>query len=134
MKIDHSKEHDKVKQLLLILGFPWISLSLQSINSIMGCVESTKFEVSINDSALCFFMKFRGHKQGCLLSPFLFPLVVEILSRLIIETKGSGFFRDMQVKESIEVTHFSFIDSILLSGKRNLRENKLLKNCRRLVV
>lgn len=64
----------------------------------------------------------------------IFVPLGSMLSRLIIKTKINGLFKDIQVKESIKVSHLSFIDGILIFGKSILRENKLLKNYSRLIT
>jgi hypothetical protein len=127
MKIDLSKAYDKVNWLFLRLVLFQIGLSLQSVNWIMGCVESANFAVLINGSPSGFFKASRGLKQECPLSPFPFLLVAEGLNRLIAKAKQNGFFRGIQVTKSIEVTHLLFVDDILLFGRGNLREQSYLK-------
>jgi len=41
--------------------------------------------------------------------------------------KQDGFFKGIQVTESIEVTHLLFVDDILHFGRGNLREQSYLK-------
>ena len=60
-------------------------MSLEATDWIMECVTSAKFVVLINGKPTNFFKSTRGVRQGCLLSPLLFLLGVEGLSRDIKE-------------------------------------------------
>ena len=94
LKIDLSKAFDKVswlyiKIILIHLGFP-----PTFIRWIMCCITYVSFSVLINGSASHFFHAERGLRQGCPLSPLLFMLVMEGLSRLIyILKKGLEDYR-----------------------------------------
>ncbi len=90
LKIDLAKAFDKVswlyiKMILTHLGFP-----PPFINWIMCCINSTSFSVLINGFASHFFHAERGHQQGCPLSPLVFLIVMEGLSRLIVIAKRDG--------------------------------------------
>jgi hypothetical protein len=74
-----------------------MGLTLQSVNWIMGCLESANFVVLINGSPSRFFRATRGLRQGCPLSPFMFLIVAEGLSRLLAKAKRDGFIRVIKV-------------------------------------
>jgi hypothetical protein len=48
----------------------------------MGCLTSISFVVIVNGSTSKFFNPKRGSRQGCLLSPLLFLIVVEGFKKL----------------------------------------------------
>eukprot|EP00253_Pinus_taeda_P012118 PITA_12118 len=90
LKIDLSKDFDRViwlyiKMILIHLSFPH-----SYITWIMACITSPSFSILINGSASPFFHSKRGLRQGCPLSPLLFLLVMEGLSRLMDSAKNSG--------------------------------------------
>jgi hypothetical protein len=62
----------------------------------------------------------RGLRQGFPLSPFLFLLVAEGLSKLICNTRRSGELKGLKVSPSEVLSHLLFIDDVLLFGVRIL--------------
>eukprot|EP00253_Pinus_taeda_P002680 PITA_02680 len=83
LKIDLSKAYDRINWLYLRLLLTHLGFNYSFISWIMGCISNVSFVVLINGAASPFFKSQRGLRQGCPLSPFLFLLVAEGLSRLI---------------------------------------------------
>jgi hypothetical protein len=94
----------------------------------MGCLESTNFVVTINGSQSSFFRASRCSRQGFPLSPFLFLLVTECLSRLILEARSVGTTRGINIVGTITPSHLLFVDDILLFGRGKLRELTTFKH------
>lgn len=97
LKIDLAKAFDSVswlyiKMLLIHLGFP-----MNLITWIMACISTPTFTVLINGSASQFFHSKRGLRQGCPLSPILFLIVMDGLSRLIASAKINGDFSGLKI-------------------------------------
>jgi len=80
----------------------------------MGCISSFSFVILINGSASSPFNIDIGIRQGCLLSPLLFLLVMEGLSRLISFAKRSGCISGLKIMEHFYLTHLLFVDDILI--------------------
>ena len=57
-----------------------------------GCLSSVTFAILVNDNAKSWVKAFRGLKQGDPLSPFLFTIVANVLSRLIVRAEERGVF------------------------------------------
>eukprot|EP00253_Pinus_taeda_P031439 PITA_31439 len=114
LKIDLSKAFDRVswlyiKMILIHLGFPH-----QLITWIMACITSPTYSILINGAASHFFHSERGLRQGCPLSPLLFLLVMEALSRLICSPKREGSIRGLKITEECYLTHLLFVDDVLI--------------------
>jgi hypothetical protein len=127
LKLDMMKAYDRVDWGFLRLVLLHIGLSLEATNWIMGCVSTANFVVLINGIPSSFFKSSRGLRQGCLLSPLLFLLVVEGLSRsiqkLVVERKIEGVL----VEKGIRITHLLFVDDVLLFGNGTITEWKVFK-------
>jgi hypothetical protein len=87
----------------------------------MACISSVNMAVLINGSPTEFFSSHRGLRQGCPLSPLLFLLVVECLSRLLKEVVVKGSFHGLKVASSNFVSHLLFVDDVLILGSRDLK-------------
>ena len=59
---------------------------------VKACVTTVHFLVLVNGSPTGFFGSSRGLRQGDLLSPFLFLLIMEVLSRIPKKTQDGGLF------------------------------------------
>jgi hypothetical protein len=92
-----------------------MGINIRIFNWIMGCLNSALFVVFINGSPYHFFKAMRGLRQAFPLSPFLFLIVAEGLSRLMKEARNSNSIRWVKVSESEEITHLLFVDDIFLS-------------------
>eukprot|EP00253_Pinus_taeda_P025385 PITA_25385 len=83
VKIDLSRAYDRINWLYLRMLLTHLGFLYTFISWIMGCISNVSFAVLLNGAASPFFSSQRGLRQGCPLSPLLFLLVAEGLSRLI---------------------------------------------------
>ena len=72
-----------------------------------------------------FFFPSRGLRKGFPLSPFLFLLVAEALSRLIHNAKEIREIEGIKVSNLEEVTRTLFVDDVLGFGKGTIMEKYL---------
>ena len=63
-----------------------------------ACITTVRFSVLINGSPAGFFGSSRGLHQGDPLSPLLFLLVMEVLSRLLRRTEEGDFLSGVSSK------------------------------------
>lgn len=104
--------------LLIHLGFPH-----NFITWIMACITSPTFSVLINGSASHFFHSERGLRQGCPLSPLLFFIVMDGLSRLIASAKRDGDLCGLKISYDCFLTHLLFVDDVLIFLDGSIRDS-----------
>jgi hypothetical protein len=127
MKLDLSKDYDKVNWTFMHLSLIQMGINLNIVNWIMGCIESSSLAVLINDSPSSFFHPSRGLHQGCPLSPFIFLLVADGLSRLIHQSHGRNIIKWLKVSQEEFLTHLLFVDDIIIFGAGSTEEIKTWK-------
>ena len=85
---------------------------------IKACISTVKFLVLVNGSPAGFFGSSRGLRQGDPLSPLLFLMVMEVLSRLLKRTKNGGFLCGFQAGShrhgGIHFSHLLFANDTIL--------------------
>ena len=84
---------------------------------IKACVTSVRFSILVNGSSEGFFGSSRGLRQGDPLSPLLFLLIMEVLSRLLRKTKESNLIQGFHVGAvnvvGVWISHLLFADDII---------------------
>ena len=80
----------------------------------MSCITTVSFSILINGVASPFFHAERGLRQGCSLSPLLFLLVAEGLSRDLREAKRQSSLKGIQISQNLYITHLLFVDDVLI--------------------
>eukprot|EP00253_Pinus_taeda_P019711 PITA_19711 len=128
LKIDLAKSFDRLswlylKMILIHLGFPQ-----DFISWIMACITTPTFSVLINGSASQFFHSERGLRQGCPLSPLLFLIVMDALSRLIDSTKRNGDYNGLRITDECSLTHLLFVDDVMIFLDGSIRDSRTFSN------
>ncbi|KAA3462160.1 reverse transcriptase [Gossypium australe] len=122
LKLDMSKAYDRIewsfleKKMISRMGFcdEWISI-------IMKCVRSVTYSVVLNGRNGEEFHPQRGLRQGDQLSPYLFLICTEGLSRLIKMAKTEGKLEGTKVgRGNIMVSHLFFADDSMLFGEASI--------------
>jgi hypothetical protein len=122
MKLARAKAYNKVNWLHLRLLLVQLGMRQQFVDWIMGCLSSASFSMLINGSPLGFFNASQSLRKGCPLSPFLFLLVAEGLSMLIKNVMRKGALKRIKFSDSMVLSHFLFVDDIMIFGHGSLRE------------
>eukprot|EP00253_Pinus_taeda_P003797 PITA_03797 len=87
------------------------------INLIKACMEKIWIAPMINGRPANFFLATRGLRQGCPLSPFLYILMADSLSRKLTSEKHKGCLPGIKIVKGIDpVNHALFVDDSLLLG------------------
>lgn len=121
-KIDLSKAYDKISFIYIRLLLTHLGFDYEFIIWVMGCITDISFAILINGVVAPFPKSEKGLRQGCPLSPLLFVLAVEALSRMLLEAKRKGNIKDIEVAINVNITHLLFIDDILMFSDGNKRD------------
>jgi hypothetical protein len=79
---------------------------------------------------LVFFTPSRGLRQGDHLSPFLFILGTEVLSRLFHHQEFIGLLKGIKIsKDCPTITHLLFADDLIIFAKATSSEAATIKSC-----
>jgi len=123
MRLDLSKAYDKVNWNYLEAILKAFGFDNQWIKWILALIKSTRFSILINGSPAYPFSPSQGIIQGDPLSPFLFVILMEGLSRLICKAKEEGKIKGLQPLPSIPATtHQQFVDDTMLHGLPTIKE------------
>lgn len=83
-----------------------------------NCISTVRFSILVNGEPAGFFSSSRGLRQGDPLSPFLFLVVMEALSRLLDRAVMGGFIQGFRVgrgaEEKLMVSNLLFADDSLV--------------------
>ena len=114
LKVDIRKAFDTVCwdfiiKLLQAQGFPQMFTTW-----VRECISSPRFSVAINGELAGFFQGKKGLRQGDSISPYLFIMVMEVLSRLLDRAELHNSFRMHPLCSTPRLTHLLFADDLLV--------------------
>ncbi|GFZ01918.1 hypothetical protein Acr_15g0005270 [Actinidia rufa] len=129
MKVDLRKAYDTVnwgflEDTLVGLKFPGLF-----VNWIMQCVTTTSYSISINGTLHGFFKGEQGLRQGDPLSPFLFAICLEVLSRKFSRLSRNPQFKHHPRCSELSITHLAFADDLILFTRGDVASVRLSMEC-----
>ena len=92
-KLDIEKVYDHVNWDTLFYLLERMGFGDRWRRWLKTCVSTVRFSVLANGSPASFFGSSRGLRQGDPLSPLLFLLIMEVLSRILKKTEEGGFIQ-----------------------------------------
>lgn len=114
IKFDISKAFYTVKWSFITTVLQAMGLPVQFIHWIKTCISTAAFSVSVNGSLEGFFTSARGIRQGCSLSPYLYVILNNVLSKMLNKAAEEGRFAYQPQCQGVKLTHLSFADDILV--------------------
>ncbi|XP_027169948.1 uncharacterized protein LOC113769843 [Coffea eugenioides] len=97
------------------------------IDMVWRLVSNVWFSVLINGSSYGFFKSSRGLRQGDTLSPVLFVIGAEVLSRGLNSLVTQPRFRGFTVpRRCVQVTHLAFADDVIIFANGSSEALKLI--------
>ena len=117
-KLDIEKTYNHVNWEALLNLLNRMGFGVKWCNWIRTCIFTIQFSVLINGSSIDFFGSLRGLRQGDLLSPMLFLIMMEVFSRMLRRVERAGLFRGFKVEGRRGggecVSHLLFADNTIL--------------------
>ncbi|GJY46341.1 putative RNA-directed DNA polymerase, eukaryota, reverse transcriptase zinc-binding domain protein [Tanacetum coccineum] len=102
--------------LNLGFGFKWRSW-------IRACLSSSRALVLVNGSPTLEFSIKRGFRQGYLLLPFLFILVLEGLHNAFYTAVSSGLIRGVKLgSPEVTISHLFYVDDVIITTEWNAND------------
>ncbi|XP_074313942.1 uncharacterized protein LOC141649145 [Silene latifolia] len=129
LKVDIKKAFDSVNldflaSCLNMFGFP-----PKFAKWVLACVTSSHFSLSINGFSTGFFPGKQGLRQGDPLTPYLFVLCMEVLSRLLRKLPSHPGFSYHPKCVQVNLTHLVFADDLLVFTRGDLPSVLAVANC-----
>ncbi|XP_058763698.1 uncharacterized protein LOC131637124 [Vicia villosa] len=126
-KVDFEKAYDKVSWVFLHFLLEKMGFGVKWREWMELLVFKSDMSVVVNGSPTKEFAVKRGLRQGDPLSPFLFVLVAEALSRLVRKSSEIGEYENLLIKRRCFVDILQFADDTLLIGEGSWKHVKALK-------
>lgn len=129
IKLDMAKAYDRVSWFFLMKVLRKMGFSNDLVDIIWRLISNNWYSVLINGQSHGFFHSTRGVKQGDPLSPALFILSAEVLSRSL-----NALFDDVQyvgyglLKWSAQINHLAYADdTIIFASTDNYSLNRIVE-------
>ncbi|RVW97045.1 Transposon TX1 uncharacterized 149 kDa protein [Vitis vinifera] len=120
-KIDFEKAYDHVDWGFLDHVLQRKGFSQKWRLWIRGCLSSSSFAILVNGNAKGWVKASRGLRQGDPLSPFLFTLVADVLSRMLFRAEETGLTEGFSVgRDRTRVSLLQFADDTIFFSKASM--------------
>ena len=94
-----------------------------------GCLSSVSYAILVNGNAKRWVKASRGLRQGDPLSPFLFTIVVDVLSIMMLRAEKRSLLEGFKVgMNRTRVSHLQFADDTFFFSKSFAEELQTLKS------
>ncbi|VFQ65925.1 unnamed protein product [Cuscuta campestris] len=114
VKIDMAKAFDNLEWQYLQGVLNKLGFSTHAQNLLMANLKSTFLSILINGSPKGYFQMKRGVKQGDPLSPLLFIIAGEGLSRALNLSMKSSYITNYNTGRDMMISHLAFADDIII--------------------
>nr|XP_043611422.1 uncharacterized protein LOC122583015 [Erigeron canadensis] len=125
-KIDIHKAYDTVSWDFLRENLVKFDFHQTMVNWIMACVTSVSYSLSINGDLHGYFKGKRGLRQGDPMSPYLFTLVMEVLSLLFQRASLENPFKFHAQCNKQKIISVCFADDLFLFARGDINSTKTL--------
>ncbi|XP_074297743.1 putative mitochondrial protein AtMg01250 [Silene latifolia] len=92
----------------------------------MTCITSTSYSLNLNGASFGYFKGRRGLRQGDPISPLVFCICMEYLSRVLMYATDKWYFRYHPLCKGLKLTHLLFAEDLLMFCKGDTQSIMLL--------
>ncbi|GJY29993.1 putative RNA-directed DNA polymerase, eukaryota, reverse transcriptase zinc-binding domain protein [Tanacetum coccineum] len=128
-KVDIQKAYDTVDWVFLRKILKGFGFHDRMVSWIMECVTTTSYSISINGILHGYFRGKRGLRQGDPLSPYLFTLVMEVLTlmlqRRVMEADNFSYHRYCA---KLDLINLCFADDLFLFAYGDVQSARIIKD------
>lgn len=124
VKLDMAKAYDRVSWIYLINIMRRFGFRERLIDQIWRLLSYNWYSILISGQIYCFFQSSRGVKQGDPLSPILFIISAEVLSKSLNALNNKEDFIGFGVK----INHLSYTDDTILFCSADRQSVKMMIN------
>ncbi|KAK3189472.1 hypothetical protein Dsin_029033 [Dipteronia sinensis] len=128
LKVDLMKAFDMVDWGFLLETLAAFHFPPKVIMWIKACLTTPKFSISINEELAGFFSEKRGLRQGDPMSPYLFVIAMEVLSKIMAKRiEDSPSFKFHWRCDKIKLSHICFSDDLIMLCHGSLSSARVVK-------
>jgi hypothetical protein len=129
IKLDMSKAYDRLEWGFLEAVMRKLGFAERWVHLIMTCVRTVSYAVLLNGIPHGHIVPSRGIRQGDPLSPYLFIMCADVLSKLLNHAAGLGKISGVPIRRGgTKINHLLFADDSILFGRATLDEWRQMKN------
>ena len=130
IKLDMEKAYDRLEWSFILNVLRNFGFNERWINWISECISITFFSILINGSPYGFFQPQRDLRQGDPLSPFLFIIAAEVLSKLLQKAEESKKLKGIKLAKGCQpISHLQFADDLFIFGRADEENIRSIKEC-----
>lgn len=121
IKMDMEKAFDKISRRFLLQALRSLGFPKMWTDWVAALTSSSSFAILINGSLSRWIPSSAGIRQGCPLSPYLFIVCSEIISRMLHDGAQNCCLTGLKLGRAINpVTHLFFADDIIVMAEATL--------------
>lgn len=129
LKIDMAKAYDSVDWGFLLHVMTAFGFSTSIYNLVRQCISSPWYSVMMNGVSKGFFQGTQGMRQEDPISPYLFVMVEEILSRVLDKNYREGLVRAFSHPQGVPIiSHLLYADDIVIFSNGSKSSLKVISN------
>lgn len=130
LKLDMEKAFDRMEWSFLFRISKYLGFHFQWNRMIEQYISTVSFSILLDGSPFGNFFPQRGLRHGDPLSPFLFILRSEVLSRLLIRDELAGNIHGIKIsRHSPSVSHIFYANDLMVFSLANSFEASRILNC-----